>query len=184
MQVTNWMSWEGGVDLVATTIAGAEQPNVIVHIARMVHTPLGSAASGMVFYQPDPSAAPAFMGFVSTDPQIGAYFGPNIFAGTPFENAPVLEAQIEVFASLPSGVGCRVRIPGFEIETTLSALGPLELVERPFGVPLPFVQQGIEAAAAQFRVRINNDTIPVYPLPVGLSGGPCAVWSPTGVYSR
>ena len=184
MQVTNWMSWEGGVDLVATTIPGAEQPNVIVHIARMVHTPLGSAASGMVFYQPDPSAAPAFMGFVSTDPQIGAYFGPNIFAGTPFENAPVLEAQIEVFTSLPSGVGCRVTIEGFEIETRLSNLAALELVERPFGAPLPFVQQGIEAAANQISLRLNGEDIPIDFLPVGLSGGACAVWSPTGVYSR
>ena len=184
MQVTNWMSWEGGVDLVATTIPGAEQPNVIVHIARMVHTPLGSAASGMVFYQPDPSAAPAFMGFVSTDPQIGAYFGPNIFAGTPFENAPVLEAQIEVFTSLPGGVGCRVTIEGFEIETRLSNLAALELVERPFGAPLPFVQQGIEAAANQISLRLNGEDIPIDFLPVGLSGGACAVWSPTGVYSR
>lgn len=184
MQVTNWMSWEGGVDLVASTIAGAEQPNVIVHIARLVHTPLGSAASGMVFYQPDPSAAPLFMGFVSTDPQIGAYFGPNIFAGTPFESAPVLPAQIEVFASQPGTVGCRVTIEGFEIETRLSELGVLELVERPFGEPLPFVQQGIEAAAGQLSLKINGEAIPLFPLPVGLSGGPCAVWSPTGVYTR
>jgi hypothetical protein len=184
MQVTNWMSWEGGVDMVATTIAGAQQPNVIVHIGRIVHTPLGSAASGMVFYQPDPSAAPFFMGFVSTDSQIGAYFGPNIFAGTPFENAPVLEAKIEVFTSLPGSVGVRVSIPGFEIETTLSELGPLELVERPFGAPLPFVQQGVEAAAGQMTLKLNGEAVAIYPVPVGLSGGPSASWSPTGVYAR
>jgi hypothetical protein len=184
MQVTNWMSWEGGVDLAASTIEGAEQPNVIVHIARIVHTPLGSAASGMVFYQPDPGAAPAFMGFVSTDPQIGAYFGPNIFGGTPFESAPVLTAQIEVSASLPGSVGVKVTIEGFVIETRLSELGPLELVERPFGAPLPFVQQGLEAAAGQLSLTINGVSIPVFALPVGLSGGPCAVWAPTGVYAR
>lgn len=184
MQVTNWMSWEGGVDLAASTVAGAEQPNVIVHIARLVHTPLGSAASGMVFYQPDPSAAPAFMGFVSTDPQIGAYFGPNIFAGTPFESAPVLPAQIEVFASLPGSVGCRVKIEGFEIETRLGELGPLEQIERPRGTPLPFSQQGLEAAAGQLSLKVNGVTVPVFALPVGLSGGPSAVWAPTGVYAR
>jgi hypothetical protein len=184
MQVTNWMSWEGGVDLAASTIEGAEQPNVIVHIARVVHTPLGSAASGMVFYQPDPNAAPAFMGFVSTDPQIGAYFGPNIFGGTPFESAPVLPAQIEVAASLLGSVGVKVTIEGFEIETRLSELGPLELVERPFGAPLPFVQQGLEAPAGKFSLKINGVTVPVFPLPIGLSGGSCAVWSPTGVYAR
>ncbi|WP_394794205.1 hypothetical protein [Armatimonas sp.] len=184
MQVTNWMSWEGGVDMVATTVPGGAQPNVIVHLGRIVHTPLGSAASGMVFYQPDPSAAPLFMGFVSTDPQIGAYFGPNIFAGTPFESAPTLEAQIEVFTALPDSVGVRVKIEGFEIETTLSELGPLELVERPFGAPLPFVQQGVEAAASQMTLTINGESITIYPVPVGLAGGPSASWSPTGVYSR
>lgn len=36
------------------------------------------------------------MGFVVQDETIGAYFGPHIFAGTPFESAPVLAAQIEV----------------------------------------------------------------------------------------
>lgn len=170
--------------MVATTVPGGAQPNVIVHIGRIVHTPLGSAASGMVFYQPDPSAAPLFMGFVSTDPQIGAYFGPNIFAGTPFESAPVLEAKIEVFTALPDSVGVRVSIPGFEIETTLSDLGPLELVERPFGAPLPFVQQGVEAAAGQMTLTLNGENIAIYPVPVGLAGGPSASWSPTGVYSR
>ncbi len=126
----------------------------------------------MVFYQPDPSAAPAFMGFVSTDPQIGAYFGHNIFVGTPIENAPASRC-----------VGCRVTIEGFEIETMLSELEPRELVERPFGAPLPFVQQGIEAAANQISLRLNGEDIPVDFIPVGLSGGACAVWSPAGVYS-
>lgn len=184
MQVTNWMSWEGGVDLVATTIAGAQQPNVIVHVARQVHTPLGSAASGMVFYQPDPAAAPLFMGFISEDTQIGAYFGPNIFAGTPFESAPVLPAKIEIFSTLPDSVGCKIAIEGFEIETRLGGLGALELIERPLGQPLPFVQQGTEAAASQLSLKVNGASVPIFPIPVGLSGGACAVWSPTGVYAR
>jgi hypothetical protein len=184
MQVSHWMSWEGGVDLVATTVAGSTQPNVIVHIGRIVHTPLGSAASGLVFYQPDPSAAPAFMGFVSTDPQIGAYFGPNIFAGTPFESAPVLEAQIEVFTALPDSVGVRIKIEGFAIETQLSQLGPLENISRALGAPLPFTQQGLEAAAGTLQLWINGDSIPIYPVPVGISGGACATWSPAGIYTR
>jgi len=43
MAVTQWMSWEGGVDLIAVTAPDVAMPNVIVHVARMVHTPVGSA---------------------------------------------------------------------------------------------------------------------------------------------
>ena len=39
MPIKNWMSWEGGVDLVAMTKPGLSMPNVILHVARMVHTP-------------------------------------------------------------------------------------------------------------------------------------------------
>jgi len=184
MNVTQWMGWEGGVDLVASTLAGGTQPNVIVHVARLVHTPVGTAASGMVFYQPDPTAAPVVMGFVSTDPTVGAYFGPHIFAGTPFESAPVLTAQLEITTDLPSTVRARVTLEGMVIETELSALSQLTLVSRPFGEPLPFVQQGVEAEALQSRLRINGEDIPIHPLAVGLSGGPSAVWSPAGVYAR
>ncbi|WP_309708310.1 hypothetical protein [Armatimonas sp.] len=89
-----------------------------------------------------------------------------------------------ISTNLPGSVGCRVTIAGFEIETRLSELGVLELVERPFGAPLPFVQQGVEAAAGQMFMTINGESIAIYPVPVGLSGGPSASWSPTGVYSR
>ena len=184
MSVTQWMSWEGGVDLVATTIPGGDQPNVIVHIARLVHTPRGSAASGMVFYQPDPSQAPAFMGFVSTNPTVGAYFGPNIFAGTPFEQAPSLAAEIEVMASFPGSVGVRVTIEGFVIETSISQFGPLEVVDRAFGAPLPFTQQVLEAVASEQSLTINGEAITIYPIPIGLSGGASVVWAPAGIYSR
>lgn len=44
MSVKQWMSWDGGVDLVAVTSAGLSMPNVIVHVARMVHTPVGSVS--------------------------------------------------------------------------------------------------------------------------------------------
>ena len=40
MNTTNYVSWEGGVDLAG--IHGLpETPNIIVHVARMVHTPAG-----------------------------------------------------------------------------------------------------------------------------------------------
>ena len=54
--VTKWMSWEGGIDLAAVTSPDLQMPNIIVHLARMVNTPVGSAASGMILYQPDPTA--------------------------------------------------------------------------------------------------------------------------------
>ena len=98
MSVTNWMSWEGGVDLVAMTAAGLPMPNIIVHVARMVHTPVGSAPAGMILYQPDPKGAPVVMGFVSSDAKLAAYVGPKIFAGTPFEKAPALTGTIEIKA--------------------------------------------------------------------------------------
>lgn len=50
----------------------------------------------MILYQPDPDAPPEVMGFVCGDPKVGAYFGPKIFAGTPFETLPVLEAELRL----------------------------------------------------------------------------------------
>ncbi len=50
----------------------------------------------MVFWQPDTNAAPLVMGFVSTNETVGNYFGPNIFAGTPFETAPTLTATFDI----------------------------------------------------------------------------------------
>jgi len=87
--VTNWMSWESGIDLVAVTAPYLQMPNVIVHLGCMVNTPAGNAPSGMIFWQPNPAALPEVMGFVSTDETVGKYFGPHIFADTPFENAPI-----------------------------------------------------------------------------------------------
>ncbi|MBK7124259.1 MAG: hypothetical protein IPH68_16660 [Chitinophagaceae bacterium] len=49
-------------------------PNVIIHLGRMVNTPVGNAASGMILWQPDPNAPPAVMGFVSTDETKGQIF--------------------------------------------------------------------------------------------------------------
>ena len=40
--VTKWMSWEGGIDLVAVTSLDLQMPNLIVHLGRIVNTPVGS----------------------------------------------------------------------------------------------------------------------------------------------
>ena len=36
MSYENWMSWEGGIDLVAVTSPDLQMPNLIVHLGRMV----------------------------------------------------------------------------------------------------------------------------------------------------
>ena len=130
MAMTRCMSWEGGVDLVAVTAPGLEMPNVIVHVARMVHTPVGSAPAGIVLWQPDPAAAPVVCGFVSSDPAVAAYFGPNIFAGTPFEHAPALDAKIEI-TSGPDSCSARVEVGGQPVREPDRDAGQFREVELP-----------------------------------------------------
>lgn len=183
--IHNWMAWEGGVDLVALTQPGLAMPNVIVHVARIVHTPVGSAPSGMICWQPDPNAAPAVVGFISQDPNVGKYFGPKIFAGTPFENAPVLAAKIEVdSARAPGDVSATVTVGNFVFKTSLKGLRPTELINRPPAAMSPFWQQGGEAAAASASLTVNGQEVKVIVPPTGISGGPAAVWSPCGIYAR
>lgn len=184
MAVKNWMSWEGGVDLVAVTDVSLGQPNVIVHVARMVHTPVGSAPSGVVLWQPDAGAAPQFIGFVSSDSKVGAYFGTHIFAGTPFEQAPVHEATITIETDLPDSVSARVEAGGMVFETVLSGLGALEAINRlPADMP-PFAQMGIEAVASSASLKVDGRAVDVTVPPIGISGGAAAVWAPAGIYTR
>lgn len=181
--ITNWMSWEGGVDLVAATAPGLPMPNVIIHLARLVHTPVGRAASGMVLFQPDPAAAPLVMGFVSTDATVGSYFGPKIFAGTPFEAAPVLPAQIQIEVG-SDHVAATVTVGGHELKTRLDGLSAFGLVNREPGGMTPFTQQGIEAVASHAQLWVDGQAVPVFVPPIGISGGPAAVYAPAGLYAR
>ena len=181
--VSKWMSWEGGVDLVAVTNPDLQMPNIIVHLGRMVNTPVGNAPSGMIFWQPDPNAMPLVMGFVSTDPIVGAYFGPNIFAGTPFEQAPVLDAQIEIKTDGKSAYSkCVVGSFTFEVEMTdLST--PYLINREPAAMP-PFYQQGVEMSCGNTIFKVNGEIINIIIPPVGITGGPASVVSPNGVYAR
>ncbi len=181
--ITSWMSWEGGVDLVAVTQDGLAMPNVIVHVARMVHTPAGSAPAGMLFWQPDPTAAPVVIGFVSTDAKVGAYFGPQIFAGTPFENAPVVNGTIEI-ESAAGRVASRVKAGGFLFEVEMTALGMLEHINRPPGAMTPFTQDVLEAVAGSVTLKVNGAPVSIIVPPVGISGGPAAVYAAAGLYAR
>ncbi len=181
--VKKWMSWEGGIDLVALTQPGLQMPNVIVHLARMVHTPVGSAPSGMILWQPDPAAAPAVMGFVSTDPEVGRYFGPHIFAGTPFEQAPVLNGFIQIdIAGNKAYSKCSVGGHVFEVE--MGDFSEPYLINREPAAMPPFHQQGVEIHARQVALKVNGQAIELIVPPVGITGGPASVVAPNGLYAR
>lgn len=183
-ELTSWMAWEGGVDLCAATEPGLAQPNLLVHVARLVQTPVGAAPAGMVLYQPDPAKPPELVGFIAHDEEVGRYFGPRIFAGTPFESAPVHKAHIDVYTNLPAAVGAKIEVAGLRLETRLSRLGPLGLVSRAPGGATPFHQQGLESVAAVATLSVGGKAVDLHLPEVGISGGPPAVWAPTGIYAR
>jgi len=179
----HYMSWEGGIDLCALTDPALAMPNLIVHLARTVHTPVGSAPSGMVLLQLDPQAPPSLMGFVSSDPNVGAYFGPHIFKDTPFETAPVLSADFD-FQFEPQRCSVQLNVAGHQLLLRFAKLGPLELIQRsPQAMP-PFFQQGLESQAGEVELSLDGRPLQLTLPAVGISGGPPAVWSPAGIYAR
>lgn len=182
-QVSKWMSWEGGIDLAAVTSPDLQMPNIIVHLARIVNTPVGSAASGMVLYQPDPAGMPAVMGFVSTDAEVGKYFGPNIFAGTPFEQAPVLDASIHIELTADKAIA-KLETSGFTFEVEMSDFTEPYLINREPSAMPPFYQQGVEIHARKVVLKVNGEEVKIIVPPVGITGGPASVVSPNGVYAR
>ena len=181
--VSKWMSWEGGIDLTAVTSPDLQMPNVIVHLGRMVNTPVGNAPSGMIFWQPDTNAMPLVFGFVGTDAKVGAYFGPNIFAGTPFEAAPVLNASIDIQIGENSAYAkCVTGDYTFEVE--MSEFSEPYLIDRKPSAMPPFHQQGVEMHAKKAALKVNGQAINIIIPPAGISGGPASVVSPNGVYAR
>ena len=74
-------------------------------------------------------------------------------------------------------------IEGYDIEVEFSNLGKLEKI-RAIGAPLPFSQQGLEADATNVSLKINGESIEFHCLPMGITGGAAAVWSPAGIYAR
>lgn len=181
--VSKWMSWEGGIDLTAVTSPDLQMPNVIVHLGRMVNTPVGNAPSGMIFWQPDTNAMPLVFGFVGTDAKVGAYFGPNIFAGTPFEAAPVLNASIDIQIGEKSAYAkCVTGDYTFEVE--MSEFSEPYLIDRKPSAMPPFHQQGVEIHAKKAILKVNGQAINIIIPPAGISGGPASVVSPNGVYAR
>ena len=181
--MNNWMSWEGGVDLIAKTGAHLEAPNVIVHVARIVHTPVGSAPGGMILWQPDPTAPPLAFGFVSSDAKVAAYFATHIFVGTPFEGAPAILGNITIGIDAEQATA-RVEIQGFVFESHLSEFSETGLINRSPMPTAPFYQQGLEAPAGHACLKVNGSKVPLVVPAVGITGGPCAVVAACGIYAR
>lgn len=184
MGVERWMSWEGGVDLCAATRAGLSMPNVLIHVARMVHTPVGSAPAGMLFWQPDPNAAPVVAGFLCENQELGSYFGSAIFAGTPFEYLPSLQAKIEITTNGGKSASSRVEVLDHVFETRLENLSAIELVQRAPMPSAPFHQQGLEARSGSASLKVNGKAVEILLPPMGPGGGPAALWAPSGIYAR
>ena len=123
------------------------------------------------------------MGFVSTDETVGKYFGPHIFADTPFENAPVLKATIDIHITSEKAVAtCIVGAYTFEVE--MSDFSTPYLIDRKPAAMPPFYQQGVEIHAKKVVLKVNGETINIIIPPVGITGGPASVVSPNGVYAR
>ena len=181
--VSKWMSWEGGIDLVAVTSPDLQMPNVIIHLGRMVNTPVGNAPSGMVLWQPDPNAAPAVMGFVSTNHEVGKYFGPNIFADTPFEQAPVLDGTIAIQIGGSNAVA-KLEVNGYVFQVEMSDFSDPYLIDRKPSAMPPFYQQGVEIHAKKVSLKVNGEPVSIIIPPVGITGGPASVVAPNGVYAR
>jgi hypothetical protein len=122
-------------------------------------------------------------GRLCSDATIGACYGPKIFAGTPFEGAPVLSAEIEIVETADAA-SAKVVIDGFVVEIRLSDLSPLWRIARAAGSPMPFVQQGIEAHVGSAQLQINGEEIALTALPYDPSVGGASVWSPGGTCTR
>ena len=109
--------------------------------------------------------------------------GKIIFAGTPFEQAPVLNATISIDITADKAISkCIVGDYTFEVEMS-DFTGPYLINREPAAMP-PFHQQGVEIHARKVSLKINGETINIIVPPVGITGGPACVVSPNGVYAR
>jgi hypothetical protein len=184
MAVTQWMCWEGALHLAATTRPGFDTPNLVLHVARTVATPVGTAAAGWIEWRPEPGRPPALAGFLCMDALVGSYFGPKLWAGTPLEKAPVLPGQITFATKLPHAASARVQVGGHVFEVSLDAIAPQQLVQRAAAHPMPFAQQGVEAAAGAVALKVNGQSLTPTVPKVSDLGGPGATWSACGLFAR
>ena len=175
------MSWRQGVDFIGSFADGVGSM-VLVHVAGEVQTPVGTAPSGMILIQEPGADTPSLVGFISTKQKVADYFGPKIFAGTPFENAPGLVADIEVQA-MGNQASAMVKVAGMEISLVLSDLAGITRSNRDTSPENPFNQQVLESAAGDITLTINGEKRAVIPAPPQ-GDAHAAVLSIAGMYSR
>ncbi|MFO0744214.1 MAG: hypothetical protein U1F43_00880 [Myxococcota bacterium] len=183
IETPRWMSWYGGLDFFGST-AGAPHPNVLIHVADVVHTPVGSSAAGMITWQPDPEKPPELFGFIAADDKVvGPWLGPQIFAGTPFELARTSKARITITRG-DGSVSARLEIDKHLFELTFAELGPSLYINRGPTPGTPFYQNGIERSVGKVTLTVDGKDVPVTAAPLSPTGGPGAVYSEFGSYAR
>ena len=94
---------------------------------------------------PDNKEMPDLFGFICEDEELGKYYGPKIFKGTPFENAPVLVAKITMNIDFPNSISTKIEVAGHVIELELSNFDEAQFYHREGG--MPFTQNVVEAVS-------------------------------------
>lgn len=178
---TDFLAWTDGVDAMLKPSDDAPLPHVLVHVARITNTPWGHAPAGMLLINPQMKEVPDFFGFICAYEELGKYFGPKIFKGTPFEHAPVFKAEINIDVSFPGNVRARIAVDGHLCELEMSDFDAAQYYNRePF--PMPFRQNVIEAKANSATFKWDGQIIGGVLPSTGLGDGLPACYSPTGMY--
>ena len=81
-------------------------------------------------------------------------------------------------------VASRVKVGDFFFEVELTGLGGLERINRAPDGMTPFTQDVLEAVAGTATLKVNGVPVSILVPPVGISGGPAAVYAATGLYAR
>ena len=175
---TDFLSWFDGVDAMLKPTPDAPMPNVLVHVARITNTPAGMTPGGMLLINPDNKEMPDLFGFICEE--LGNYYGPKIFKGTPFENAPVLVAKITMNIDFPNSVSTKIEVAGHVIELELSNFDEAQFYHREGG--MPFTQNVVEALAHTATFKFDGRVLEGQLPESGIGGGLPAVYSPSGIY--
>ncbi len=178
---TDFLAWHDGVDAMLKPTPDSPMPNVLVHVGRCVNTPTGICSAGMVLINPENREMPDFFGFIAEDEELGKYYGPKIFKGTPFENAPVHKADFTFDFDFPNKSAVKIVASGHTIELELSEFDPATYYDRP-ATGMPFRQNVIEARAHKAIFKFDGKVIGGELPPEGLAGGLPGCYSPTGIY--
>lgn len=177
----DFLSWHDGVDAMLKPTPDSPMPHVLVHVARMTNTPWGMAPGGMLLINPELKEVPDFFGFICADEELGRYYGPKIFMGTPFEQAPVYKADISITGNFPGNLVVTIETAGHLVELELSDFDPAVFYERvPF--PMRFHQKVIEAAAKSATFKFDGKIIGGQLPSTGIGAGLPACYSPAGIY--